>query len=138
MRRMLLIGALALGLSCQAAPDTRPPLTPLPDTGEAPTYKTILDRARNLAGTATDAFYADNWVRLEEVATRLEHTATFLPRVKDAPDRQKDTLTNLGGDLVKLSRQLKDAANTKDVEKTNEVMKNINLKVRELRPGDGS
>ncbi|MFO0930844.1 MAG: hypothetical protein U0736_28080 [Gemmataceae bacterium] len=138
MRRMLPIGVLALVLACQAGPDTRPPLTPLPDTGEAPTYKILLDRARNLAGTATDAFYADNWVRLEEVALRLEHTATFLPKAKDAPDKQKDALTTLGGDLVKLSRQLKDAATGKDVEKTNEVMKQINLKVRELRPGDGT
>jgi len=137
MRRTLPICTLALVLSCQAGPEQRSSVPSLPDKGPPLTYAQLLERCRTLAANATAAFYADNWPVLEETAIKLEQSAAYLARAEDVPAKHKDTLPTISADLAKLSRELKEAARGKEVDKTNEVMKKINLKVREMRLADG-
>jgi len=137
MKRILPVCALALVLSCQGGPEPRSSVPPLPDKGPPLTYAQLLERSRTLAANATAAFYADNWPVLEETAIKLEQSAAYLARAEDVPAKHKDTLPTISADLAKLSRELKDAAKGKEVDKTNEVMKKVNLKVREMRLADG-
>jgi len=139
MKRILLIGWLTLALtSCQIGPEERrDPLVPLPDKVTPQPYGRLLERARTQASKATDAFYRDNWGELEDTARGLEQTAVFLAKSDDVPAKHRDTVVTLSGDLGKLARQLREAAVSKSVDKATEVMKSINLKVREMRLGDG-
>lgn len=138
MKRIFVVGSLLLTLaSCQLPEERREPLVPLPEKVTPQPYGRLLERARVQASKATDAFYRDNWPELEEYARGLEQTAQFLSRADDVPTKHRDTLATLSGDLGKLARQLKDASTAKSVDKATEVMKSINLKVREMRLGDG-
>jgi hypothetical protein len=139
MLRTLGIGLLALVLiSCQGGPDRSSPLPALPDKPAPRAYGELLERARLLANNANSAFYVDNWEQVQEAGRQLEQLALFLPRAEDAPAKQKVVLTTLSNELGKLARQLQEMAGTKDVNKTNDVMRLIQLKVREMRLSDSN
>lgn len=139
MNRIVVTGMLLLGLaSCQGGPEQRSaPVTPLPDKVTPLPYGRLLERARSLAKSATEAFYVDNWADLEDAAKGLEQTAQYLIKAEDVPGKHRDTLTTLSADLGKLARSLREAATAKDVKKTTNVLTQIQLKVREMRLGEG-
>jgi hypothetical protein len=137
---MLFCAAALLALaSCQTGPDQRSaPLVPLPEKVTPLPYGRLLERARAQAKQATEAFYVDNWDDLNEAARGLEQTAQYLARAEDVPGKHKDTLATMSGDLGKLARTLREAAEKKDVKKTTDVLTKIQVQVREMRLGESS
>jgi hypothetical protein len=131
MKRALCLGLLGLALGC-AAPE-RLPLKLLPEDGPPLPYAELLTRARHQATTATDSFYVNRWEDLEDAARGLEQTAKYLAKATDVPPKQKDTLAVLAGDLGKEAVTLREAAKAKEVQKANDSLQRIHLKVRELR-----
>jgi hypothetical protein len=96
-------------------------------------YAELLTRARAQASLATEAFYVNRWNDLEEAAHGLEVTARYMPKAEDVPAANRDSLGVVSGDLGKEAVNLRDAAKAQDVKKTNEVLRLVNLKIRELR-----
>jgi hypothetical protein len=137
-KTLVLLFSVTLCLaSCQIGPEERrAELMPLPEKVTPRPYGQLLERARGQASRANDAFYRDNWNELEEHASGLETTAQFLAKADDVPAKHKDTFVTTSGDLGKLARQLKEAATSKSVDKVTDIMKSINLKVREMRLSD--
>jgi hypothetical protein len=133
MFRLLWVGGVtALLCGCQL-PTDRATLRPLPDEVQPVPYAELLTRARAQASIATEAFYVNRWNDLEEAAHGLEVTARYLPKAEDVPAANKDSLIVVSGDLGKEAVSLRDAAKTRDVKKTNEILQVVNLKIRELR-----
>jgi hypothetical protein len=129
-------GLLLTASSCMMAEPRSALPPPLPDKVTALPYGQLLQRARNQAARANEAFYVDNWADVEEAARGLEQTAQYLIKAEDVPSKHKDTLATASADLGKLARALIEAAKVKDSKKTNTLMARINAKVREMRLGD--
>ena len=135
MKRTLCLctGSLLLMLAACQAPEERAALRALPDdTGPLP-YAELLTRARYQATLATEAFYVDKWVEVEDAARGLDQTAHFLPKAQDVPAKQKDSLPVVSGDLSKEANRLLAAARTKDVKEANDALQHVHLVVHELR-----
>jgi hypothetical protein len=123
---------LCVALGC-VSPSEHVPLRPLPEDAAPLPYAELLTRARLQATAATDAFYVNRWTDLEDAARGLEQTAKFLTKATDVPAKQKDTLPVMAGDLGKEAAALRDAAKAKEVDKSNDTLQRITLKIRELR-----
>jgi len=132
MRLLFVVGVGVAVCGCQLPPD-RSSLRPLPDEVQPVPYAELLTRARAQASLATEAFYVNRWNDLEEAAHGLEVTARYLPKAEDVPAANRDSLSVVSGDLGKEAVNLRDAAKAQDVKKTNEVLRLVNLKIRELR-----
>lgn len=132
MNRACCLGLLLLAVSACATPAERLPLKPLPEEEQALPFAELLGRARLQARNATEAFYVDKWVEVEESARGLERTAKFLGLANEVPDNLKNKLPVLASDLGKEAAQMREAAKAQDATKVNEVQQHINLKVREL------
>jgi hypothetical protein len=136
MRKLWMLGSLMMALTaCQVAPEKS--LTPLPDKVTAMPYGRLLERARLQATQANEASYDNRWAGLIEAAQGLEQTAQFMMKAEDVPAKHKDTLATASNDLGKLAASLKQAAEAKDIKKTDSIMANIHVKVREMRLGNG-
>jgi len=133
MKRTLLISAFLLGLSACQLPPEASRMPALPETVTPRPYTELLERARNLARVANEAFYLDKWDRLQLAAEDLELTAKYLARAEDVPPKHADTLATMSRDLGKLATALLASARAKDAKKANETMARINATVREMR-----
>lgn len=111
-------------------------MLPLPDNGPALTYAEMLNRARNQAGAALDAFYVDAWADLEQAALRLEESAKLLPKTTQIPDAFKTKLPGEADSLRQDAAKLQEAARAKNATQSNEAMQRINQRIRQLRPAD--
>lgn len=127
---------LTLALAGCSLPPEKLPVMPLPEDGTPLAYADVVQRARLQAAAANEAFYVNGWTELEEAATGLEKVARFLPKASEVPAKFKDKLGALSADLIKEAGSLRGAAQTKDAKAANEVLQRINLKVREMRPGE--
>ena len=114
-------------------PAERAPLKLLPEDSPAFPYAELLTRARAQATAAVDASYVNNWSELEDAARGLEQTAKFLPKAIELPAKQKDTLPVIAGDLGKEATVLREAARSKDQDKTDASLLRIQQTVRKLR-----
>jgi hypothetical protein len=133
MLRLLLVSGVAAALCGCQLPGDRASLRPLPEEVQPVPYAELLTRARTEASIATEAFYVNRWNDLEEAAHRLEVTARYIPKAEDVPPANKDSLSVVSGDLGKEAVNLREAAKAQDVKKTNEILRLVNLKIRELR-----
>lgn len=131
MKRLLFCTLLLLA-GCATTAE-RASVRLLPEDGQPFPYAELLTRARLQAAAGTEAFYVNDWDRLEEAAQALEQTARFLGKSADVPAGLRDKLPVAAGDLGKEAIELREAARTKDIEKTNQIFQRINLKVREMR-----
>jgi hypothetical protein len=133
MSRFLWCSLFLVSVAGCALPEERAAVRPLPENGIPVSYAELLTRARKQATAATDSFYNDDWATLEDAAKSLEQTARFLAKATDVPEKHKDTLPVTAGKLGKQAAALTKAARDKDVKKTNDVLTEINLQVREMR-----
>ena len=133
MKRFLPLTLCVLALSCRL-PEEREGLRPLPEKGNALSYQDLHSRAKVEAGAALEAFYADNWLELEQVAQVLEQTARHLPNSTDQPNNVKKVLAKEAESLRTEAIRLRDAAKAKNVKATNDTLQQINLTVRNLHP----
>src|SRR5438067_10434862 len=124
---------LVLLVGCQLPPE-QVALKPLPDDGPPQAYADILNRERVQATAANEAFYVNRWTDLEDAAKGLEQTAGYLTKTADVPTRHKAVVAGEAETLIKETLLLRDAARSQDVKQANEILQQINLKVRELRP----
>jgi hypothetical protein len=132
MNRLFCAVLVSLAAGC-VAPGERTPLKLLPDDAAPLPYAELLTRARAQVNAAIDASYVNNWSELDDVARGLEQTARFLPKATEVPAKQKDTLVVIAGDLGKEANDLRDAAKSKDVDKTDDTLKRLHQTVRKLR-----
>lgn len=123
---------LILLTGCQST-NERASLQPLPADGPPLSYAELLTRARQQTKIATEAFYVDNWIELEDAARSIQQTAQMLPRSLDIPQKHKDTLAVTSGQLGEEAVKLAKAAKSKDVDAANGTLQRLNLKVRQLR-----
>ncbi len=122
-------------LGCQLPPE-RMPVKALPEDSPPLPYPELLTRARLQVSTATEAFYLDRWPDLVAAARGLEQTARFFPKAIEVPEKRKATLASRATDLGAQATKLREAAEAKDVKQTTEILQQVNLQVRELRPED--
>jgi hypothetical protein len=132
MKRTLCLLVIALAAGC-VAPGERAPLKLLPDDAPPLPYAELLTRARAQVNAANDASFVNNWTDLEDAARGLEQTAKFLPKATEVPAKQKDSLPVIAGDLGKEAVDLREAAKTKDTDKTDDSLKRLHQTVRKLR-----
>jgi hypothetical protein len=133
LKRLLPLGLCVLCLSCRL-PEEREALKPLPEKGVVLPYHELQNRAKIQADAALAAFYADNWLELEQVAQVLEQTARYLPDSSDAPTNMKKVLAKEAESLRTQAVRLRDAAKAKNVQTINDSLQQIHLTVRALRP----
>jgi hypothetical protein len=135
MRRATVLGlwAFVLIAGCQTAPE-QIKIPPLPVEGQPVTYADVVQRARVLATSATEAFYIDKWDEVESAAIGLEQTALYLPKAADVPAARRASLDAQLQALVRDSQELREAARKTDEKRTNSTLQRIHLLVRELRP----
>src|SRR5262249_43393738 len=115
MMRTTCVGLLAivLSLGCQTAPE-QIKIPPLPAEGQPVTYSDVVQRARVLATTATEAFYIDKWGEVESAALGLEQTALYLPKSSDIPAARRASMDAQMQSLVREAQELRDAAKKSD------------------------
>jgi hypothetical protein len=135
--RHICIGALLLPLllGC-VAPAERVPLQPLPENGQVLPYPELLTRIRAQALAATEASYLDRWNDLEDLARGIEQTSRFLSKASEVPAKNKDILNEVTSDLAKSANKLKAAAAAHNAKDTTDALREINVKVRQLRLTD--
>lgn len=107
---------------------------PLPEGGPPLTYTEMLNRARNQAGAALDAFYVDGWADLEQAAIRLEESARLLPKTVEIPETLKAKLPAEAEALRQDAQKLLEAARGKNAKEANAAMQRINERIRQIRP----
>jgi hypothetical protein len=133
VRHVIATAALFLVLGGCQLPEERAPLRPLPeDTGPLP-YAQLLTRARQQASVATEAFYVNRWMDIEDAAKGLDQTARFLPKAEDVPAKQKELIPAVSEELKKEAAALTKAAQAKDEKEVNNTLQRIHLAVRKLR-----
>jgi hypothetical protein len=130
-----LLGCLLTAGSC-AVPPERVPLQRLPEGGPPLPYAELLTRARAQATIATEAFYIDRWVDVEDAARGLEQTARFLGRAEDVPANRKDQLPRDSSLLAGEARKLIDAAKAHSEKDTLATLESVHRLVRQLRLAD--
>jgi hypothetical protein len=92
----------------------------------------MVQRARTLAMSATEAFYRDDWSSVEAAAKGLEQTAIYLPKSPDIPAARRASVESQVVALQAEALALQKAAQTKDVDKTNDSLQKMHMRVRSL------
>jgi hypothetical protein len=134
MKRALVLGFLVLvAAGCQLPPE-RMAVRLLPEDTAPLSYLELVSRARLQATAGNEAFYVNQWAELEDAARALEQTARFLPKATEVPADKRESLAKVAEELRQEAIKLREAAQAKDVKRSNELLQHINLKVRELRP----
>jgi hypothetical protein len=133
LTRLTIQAAFALALGC-AGPqiEVRPVVPPLP-TDRPATLGDLLPRARAQASAATEAFYVDDWSRLEEAARGIEATAAELPKADGLMPNRKPAVDAAAVELAASAQSLRTAARGKDVDQTTRILQRIHLAIRELQ-----
>jgi Skp family chaperone for outer membrane proteins len=133
-RAIATAGLFLVVAGCQLSPEARRTMPPLPSEPHALSYRDAVQRARQQAAQATEAFYIDQWTDVDAAAQGLEETARYLTRTRDIPAHQQMVLAIRSEDLAKAAQTLREAVKSRDERRTTEVMQRINLLVRQLRP----
>jgi hypothetical protein len=113
----------------------RAAIQPLPEN-QAITYPDLVLRARSQVSAAQEFFYQDRWPEVEQAADALQQTAKLLGKLDppEVPAKQRDHLSKHLEVLSQGAKDLHDAARARDVNKTSDAFRTLNLKVRDLRP----
>src|SRR5262245_39656550 len=109
IRRLSVAALLAAVIGCQSTLDQEA-IRPLRDNGPKMSYDQRTARARKQAEVAREAFYADNFADLQDVAKALEQTADLLKDSTDIPADRKDEVKKISGTLVSEARKVNSAA----------------------------
>jgi hypothetical protein len=132
VRRTLILAVALAALGCRAAAE-RAVLNPLPEDAAPLPYADILSRARLQAMSANEAFYVDRWPDVEDAARGLEQSARFLKRATAVPVVRQSDLSLRADHLADDAKKLREAAQVRDVDRTNTTLQRIHLQIRELR-----
>jgi len=130
---MLLIPFLA---GCVAGPD---PVTvaPSPPLGPLNSVRDLIARARVQATSATEAYYLDEWDRLDGIGQSLQDTSRQLRAVPVVKDREAD-LHAASVRLETIAQSLRQAAVARHVNDMNAVLSKLGLEVRNMQASFGA
>ena len=120
-------------IGCQATPEKAASVQILPESAPIPAFPELMDRARNQASFATEAFFVNNWKGLEDAAKSLEQTSRLISKTSDIPENQKKSFIDISTELNQEAVKLKEAASTKNENETTNCLQKIHLKIRQLR-----
>ena len=136
MRCLLTLGLFCVALGCQA-PMSRIAPQPLPEDTPPMPYADLVQRLRQLAMSAHEAFYLDRWDEVETTARALQQSARFLTKALQVPPERVADLGQRSEKLATDAGQLRDAAKARPavVANINAILQRIHLQVRALRPG---
>jgi hypothetical protein len=134
MSKLFLSGFAVLFLGCATSERVAPPPVLLPEDGTLVSFAEMHPKLRQLAWTATEAFYRDDWKNLVETAQSLEKAARLLRTSKEAPARLQPILMSKCDDMANESIQLREAAQAAAIDRIGIHLQRINNIVRELRP----
>jgi hypothetical protein len=95
-------------------------------------WNEMVQRARTLAMSATEAFYRDDWTSVEAAGKGLEQTALYLPKSPDIPAARRASVEAQMQALQTEAQALQKAAQAKDVDKTNNSLQKVHSRVRSL------
>jgi hypothetical protein len=133
MRKLLFpIAAALVGVAGCALPPEAIKIKPLPADGSGLAWNDMVQRARTLAMSATEAFYRDEWTSVEAAAKSLEQTAVYLPKSQDIPAARRASVESQTQALLSEAQALQKAAQAKDVNKTNDSLQKVHMRVRSL------
>jgi hypothetical protein len=133
MRKLMFVVVTGMvGVTGCALPPETIKVKPLPADGSGLAWADMLQRARALAMSATESFYRDEWANVEAAAKGLEQTAIYLPKSLDVPAARKASVEAQMQSLQTEAQALQKAAAVKDVDKTNEALQKVHLRVRSL------
>ena len=133
MRKLLFQIAVAMaGVAGCALPPEAIKVKPLPADGSGLAWNDMVHRARTLAMSATEAFYRDDWSSVAAAAKSLEQTALYLPKSPDVPAARKASVDAQTQALLTEAQALRNAAQAKDVDKTNNSLQKVHMRVRSL------
>jgi hypothetical protein len=136
MKRSLLFAGFAfVFLGCQLPPERLP--RQLPDDNPSLPYAELLTRARAQARVATESLFVDRWADLEDAARGLEQTAKFMLKADDVPISHKVALPKVCAALTADAVKLHEAAVAKNAKESTDILRRVNLAVRELRLDPG-
>ena len=119
-----------------ALPTEREALRPLPEKGAVLSYQEMIARARFQTAAALEAFYADNWLEMEQTAQVLEQTARHLPQSSEQPRNVQAVLVKESDEMRQQAVRLGEAARAKNVQNAIETLQRMHLTLRTLRPVD--
>ncbi|MFO0810056.1 MAG: hypothetical protein U0746_15655 [Gemmataceae bacterium] len=128
MRFSPAIGFLAFLVGCQSP--ERVVVRPLPDDAAPMAFSEVLSRSRSLANQANEQFFLDSWAELEQSANALEQSARFLKRSSMVPAVHQPVLITRAEEMERDSKDLATAAQGKNVDRANALLRRINAAVR--------
>ncbi len=134
VRQFFLFFCLVLLSGC-CIPEQRNAMRMLPEDFEPQSYDKLLFRIRSQVTLATEAFYKDDWIQLEDVAKALEQTSRFLVKAKEPPEQMKTVLAKQSKILAQEAKELRNAAHNKDVDTIQASLQSIHKNVRSLHNG---
>jgi len=136
MRTLSIFTVLSLVSGCTTAPD---PLrvAPLPLAGPVNGVPEALFRARSQATAATEAFFLDDWARLDTIGQALEDTAAQLGKMP-VPEPKQIELRDAAAKLGTQAKQLRAAALKKDTMAVSAAISQIGTEVRNLQASFGA
>lgn len=134
MKRTLLLSSLLLILAGCCNTQERDALL-IPEDIQPRAYAELVQRVRKQVTFATEAFYRDEWMNVEDAARALEQSAKFFPVAENPPPALKTKLSAEADLLAQEARKLRDAAHKQNVEAVNTSLQTIHLKVRALHSG---
>ncbi len=134
MRRALHVSLFLVAAGWMVRPPGEFP-PPRPAPGNPLGLGRLLAQARLLAAAGTEAFFINRWPELADDARGLVQTAQLLAGADDVPPRFRGPLAAEADRLAHAAGGLLAAARSRDVGRATELLRRINLQVRELRAG---
>jgi hypothetical protein len=133
MNRVAVVAAGFLAIAGCCTTDERDVLRPLPVELYPQGYGELLRRAHRQITLATEGYYTDDWLIVEDAARALEQTSRYLPKATDTPELERKNLEARSAELIQEAQRLREAARTKDAQKVNTSLQSLHRKIRSIR-----
>jgi len=128
------IAAIIVVVGCATGDRVAAPPPIIPDDGATISYSDLVGSLRQVAWRATESFYRDDWVTLDDSAASLEKAAKALKQSKNVPPRLQATLVSRCDDLAAESAKVKSAAAARSADLVGGHLQKVHILIRELRP----
>jgi hypothetical protein len=133
-RTCVCIAAAAILIGCATGDRAAMPPPVIPDDGATVSYADLVGSLRQVAWRATESFYRDDWLTLDDSAASLEKAAKALKQSKNVPPRIQAMLVGRCDDLAAESAKVKTAAAARSADQVGSHLQKVHILIRELRP----
>lgn len=135
-RYLIPLLCFSLFVGCQTVQEQRA-LERMPEQVEPRPYIILLDRARTQVKLATEAFYSDAWMDVEDAAKALQQTAAYMGSASKVPAKIESTLPQKAEELGEAATELFNAARKKDTRAITTILHRIHETLHALHANDG-